>query len=550
MTDSPHSLIAERRDQILPVLSKSEIGQIRAFGEPRRYSRGERLFAIGEDVPGMFVLLKGRVVVARRDALGHAEPLTELSAGMFLAELGQLAGQPALVNAEAKSDVEALLIPLERFRELVVAEGDLGEQIMRALILRRVLLIDAGAGGPVLVGPETDAAMVLLQNFLMRNAFPHQLLDPDRDANAQSLLDRFHVRREDLPIVICPDGEVLRNPSERALARCIGLLVDVDPERLYDVAIVGAGPAGMAAAVYGASEGLTVLLLESWAFGGQAGASARIENYLGFPTGISGRALMGRAYAQAQKFGAVMVIPLVVDGMESSEGGYLLKTPDDDRPRARSVVIASGAVYRRPDVPGIETYERSGVHYWASPVEARLCAGEEVVLVGGGNSAGQAAAYLAGHVRKVHMLIRDRDLAKSMSRYLVDRITALPNVEVHLQSEIVGIEGENGMLRALIWRNNRTGDETRAPIRHLFLFIGADPNTGWLARCSVDLDNRGFVLTGAEAGKGRQPLETSRAGVFAIGDVRSGSTKRVAAAVGEGAQVVPALHEFLTRLAG
>ena len=550
MTESPHSLIGERRDQILPVLSKSEIGRIRVFGEPRHYSRGERLFAIGEDVPGMFVLLKGNVAVRRRDALGHAEPLTELSAGMFLAELGQLAGHPALVDAEARSDVEALLIPRERFRELVIAEDQLGERIMRALILRRALLIDAGAGGPVLVGREADPDMVLLQNFLLRNAFPHQSLDPDREAEARSLLDRFHIGRDDLPIVICPDGTVLRKPSEAAVARCIGLLVDVDPDRLYDVAIVGAGPAGMAAAVYGASEGLTVLLLECWAFGGQAGASARIENYLGFPTGISGQVLMGRAYAQAQKFGAEMVVPLIVESLEAKDGGFRLETHDGQHPQARSVVIASGAVYRRPDIPGIETYEGAGVHYWASPVEARLCSGEEVVLVGGGNSAGQAAVYLAGHVRKVHMLVRDRELARSMSRYLVDRLSALPNVEVHLQSEIVGIEGENGTLRALIWRNNSTGDETRASIRHLFLFIGADPNTGWLARCSIELDNRGFVLTGAEAGEGRQPLETNRAGVFAIGDVRSGSTKRVAAAVGEGAQVVPALHRFLTGVAG
>jgi thioredoxin reductase (NADPH) len=550
MTEPPHSLIAERRDQVLPVLGKSEIGRIRAFGELRLYSGGERLFAVGEDVPGMFVLLKGNVVVRRRDALGHAEPLTELSAGMFLAELGQLAGQPALVDAEAKGDVEALLIPRERLRELVVAEDELGERIMRALILRRALLIDADAGGPALVGRATDAGMVLLENFLLRNAFPYQLLDPDRDAEAQSLLERFHISREDLPIVICPSGEVLRNPSEAALARCIGLLFDVDPDRLYDVAIVGAGPAGMAAAVYGASEGLAVLLLERWAFGGQAGASARIENYLGFPTGISGRALMGRAYAQAQKFGAEMVLPLIVENLEAGEDGFRLETRDGQRPRARSVVIASGAVYRRPDVAGIEQYEGSGVHYWASPIEARLCAGEEVALVGGGNSAGQAAVYLAGHVRKVRLLVRGKGLDESMSRYLVDRIAALPNVELHPETEVVAVEGKDGALSAVTWRERCTGAETRMPIRHLFLFIGADPNTGWLSRCAVALDSRGFVLTGGEAGEGRHPLETSRPGIFAIGDVRSGSIKRVAAAVGDGAQVVQVLHGVLAPRAG
>ena len=408
------------------------------------------------------------------------------------------------------------------------------------------MLIDEAAGGPILVGSATDARIVLLQDFLLRNAFPHQLFDPDREADAQRLLDRFHVGKEDLPIAICPNGTILRDPGEAALARCIGLLYDVDAARLYDVAIIGAGPAGMAAAVYGASEGLAVLLLESRVFGGQASASARIENYLGFPTGISGRALMGRAYAQAQKFGAEMVLPALAEHMEIVGGGFQLTTRDGQRPRARTVVIASGAVYRRPDIPGLDEYEGSGVHYWASPVEARLCAGEEVALVGGGNSAGQAAVYLAGQVRKVHMLVRGASLADSMSHYLVERIAALTNIEVHVQSEVVAIEGERGVLRTVIWRDNRTNQQSRLAVGHLFLFIGADPNTGWLGRCDVALDNRGFVLTGAKAGESRQPLETSLAGVFAIGDVRSGSTKRVAAAVGEGAQVVPLLHDILS----
>jgi thioredoxin reductase (NADPH) len=549
MAEPPNLLIAERRDQILPVLSQAEIDRIRAFGEPRRYRAGQRLVAAGENLPGMFVLFEGKVLVTGRDALGRAEPIAELGPGMFLAEIGQLAGQPALFEAEARSEVEALFVPRERLREIVIVDDQLGERIMRALILRRALLIDAGAGGPVLVGRATDASMVLLENFLLRNAFPHQLLDPDRDAEAQSLLERFHIGRDELPIVICPSGEVLRNPSEAALARCIGLLFDVDPDRLYDVAIVGAGPAGMAAAVYGASEGLAVLLLERWVFGGQAGASARIENYLGFPTGISGRALMGRAYAQAQKFGAEMVLPLIVENLEAGKDGFRLETRDGQRPRARTVVIASGAAYRRPDLPGIEDYEGSGVHYWASPIEARLCAGEEVALVGGGNSAGQAAVFLAGHVRKVHMLAR-RGLAETMSSYLVDRIAALPNVELHTETEIVAVEGKDGALSAITWGDRKTGAETRTPIRHLFLFIGADPNTGWLSRCAVAVDDKGFVLTGAQAGGGRLPLETSRPGVFAIGDVRSGSTKRVAAAVGDGAQVVQALHGVLATAAG
>ena len=540
------SLLVERRDQILPVLSAAEIDRIRRFGEVRGYRAGEALFAIGDKAPGMFVLLEGTVLVIRRDPLGAEATMAELTAGMFLAEFGQIAGQPALVEAQAGSDVEALVIPRERLRDLIVAEADLGERIMRALILRRTILIEEGAGGPVLVGSATDARIVLLQDFLLRNAFPHQLFDPDREADAQRLLDRFHVGKEDLPIAICPNGTILRDPGEAALARCIGLLYDVDAARLYDVAIIGAGPAGMAAAVYGASEGLAVLLLESRVFGGQASASARIENYLGFPTGISGRALMGRAYAQAQKFGAEMVLPALAEHMEIVGGGFQLTTRDGQRPRARTVVIASGAVYRRPDIPGLDEYEGSGVHYWASPVEARLCAGEEVALVGGGNSAGQAAVYLAGQVRKVHMLVRGASLADSMSHYLVERIAALTNIEVHVQSEVVAIEGERGVLRTVIWRDNRTNQQSRLAVGHLFLFIGADPNPGWLGRCDVALDNRGFVLTGAKAGESRQPLETSLAGVFAIGDVRSGSTKRVAAAVGEGAQVVPLLHDILS----
>ena len=546
MATPSRSLIAERRDQILPVLSEAEIDRIRKFGEPRRFRAGEPLFLVGEKVPGMFVLLEGIVLVSRKDALGGKATIAEFSAGMFLAEIGQLAGHPALVEARAESDVEALLVPRERLRDLVIAEAELGERIMRALILRRTILIEEGAGGPVLVGSATDARIVLLQDFLLRNAFPHQLFDPDREADAQRLLDRFHVGKEDLPIAICPNGTILRDPGEAALARCIGLLYDVDAARLYDVAIIGAGPAGMAAAVYGASEGLAVLLLESRVFGGQASASARIENYLGFPTGISGRALMGRAYAQAQKFGAEMVLPALAEHMEIVGGGFQLTTRDGQRPRARTVVIASGAVYRRPDIPGLDEYEGSGVHYWASPVEARLCAGEEVALVGGGNSAGQAAVYLAGQVRKVHMLVRGASLADSMSHYLVERIAALTNIEVHVQSEVVAIEGERGVLRTVIWRDNRTNQQSRLAVGHLFLFIGADPNTGWLGRCDVALDNRGFVLTGAKAGESRQPLETSLAGVFAIGDVRSGSTKRVAAAVGEGAQVVPLLHDILS----
>jgi len=346
--------------------------------------------------------------------------------------------------------------------------------------------------------------------------------------------------------VLCPGGQLLRNPGENELARCIGLVGPIDPQRVYDVAVVGAGPAGLAAAVYAGSEGLSTLVLDCRAFGGQAGASARIENYLGFPTGITGMALMARAYNQAQKFGVEMAIPDEVKSLEPSggpNGTFVLKLSNNERANARAVVVASGARYRRLDVANLDAFEASSVHYWASPVEAKLCAGQEVALVGAGNSAGQAVVYLASQVAKVWLLVRGPSLEASMSRYLVDRVRGLANVEVVLAAQVSGLEGDNGTLTAIRWR--QAGRETQRAIRHLFLFIGADPNTDWLNESGVALDAKGFVLTGAEAGEGRRPMETSRAGVFAIGDVRAGSVKRVAAAVGEGAQVVATLHAAL-----
>jgi thioredoxin reductase (NADPH) len=408
-----------------------------------------------------------------------------------------------------------------------------------------------------------------LEGFLRRNGHPRQRLDPDTDAEAKALIERFHVDPGQLPIVLCPGGQLLRNPGENELARCIGLVGPIDPNRLYDVVVVGAGPAGLAAAVYGGSEGLSVLVLDCRAFGGQAGASSRIENYLGFPTGITGLALMARAYNQAQKFGVEMAIPdevIALDPAGATDGAPLvLRLTNNERVSARAVVIASGARYRRPPVENLEAYESSSVHYWASPLEGKLCAGQEVALVGAGNSAGQAVVYLASQVAKVWLLVRGRSLEASMSRYLVDRINGLPNVEVLLQSEITGLEGHDGMLEAVRWRQGAAGTEVRREMRHLFLFIGAEPNTHWLTGAGVALDAKGFILTGADltgielsgielggasstgspARGVRLPLETSRRGVFAIGDVRSSSIKRVAAAVGEGAQVVAALHTVL-----
>jgi thioredoxin reductase (NADPH) len=352
--------------------------------------------------------------------------------------------------------------------------------------------------------------------------------------------------------VLCPNGRLLRNPGDNELARCIGLMRPIDATKLYDVAIVGAGPAGLAAAVYAASEGLSVIVLDCRAFGGQAGASSRIENYLGFPTGISGMALMARAYNQAQKFGAELAIPDQVNRLGNSAGesgtNYTLAIGEDETLQARAVVVASGARYRRLDVANLAQFEGSSVHYWVSPVEARLCAGQQVALVGAGNSAGQAAVYLAVNVKKVWMLARGKSIEATMSRYLCERIRAQANIEVLNQTEITSLQGHDGNLQHVRWRTRGSGEETTHPIRHLFLFIGADPNTDWLAECDVALDAKGFVRTGSDHGADRHALETSRAGVFAIGDVRSGSVKRVAAAVGEGAQVVAAIHAYLSRI--
>jgi thioredoxin reductase (NADPH) len=465
-----------------------------------------------------------------------------------MGELAQLAGRPALVDAYAQEPVEALIIPPDRLRALLIAEAELGERIMRALILRRVGLLEMGTVGPVIVGRAENGDVLRLEGFLRRNAHPHQILNPDSDPEAKALVDRFHIDPGQLPIVLCPGGQLLRNPGENELARCIGLVRPIDPDRVYDAVVVGAGPAGLATAVYAASEGLAVLVLDCRAFGGQAGASARIENYLGFPTGITGIALMARAYNQAQKFGAEMAIPDEATALNCQDdpagAGFVLALADGERVRTRAVVVASGARYRRLAVESLDAFEDSSVHYWASPLEAKLCTAQEVALVGAGNSAGQAVVYLASQAAKVWMLVRGADLAASMSQYLVDRIAGLTNVEVVTRSQVTALEGRNGMLEAICWCG-KSGAETRRAIRHLFLFIGADPNTDWLAGAGVALDAKGFILTGADVAGGRRPLETSRRGIFAIGDVRSGSIKRVAAAVGEGAQVVAALHSFL-----
>ncbi|MEO6387511.1 MAG: FAD-dependent oxidoreductase [Croceibacterium sp.] len=536
-----------RAGQMFPTLADAEIERIRRFGEVKRYSKGELVARTGQAGLGLGVILSGEIEIIQGGSnLARSHVVTH-HAGGFMGELAQLSGRPSLVDAVARQDGELLLIPPERLRALLVAEADLGERIMRALILRRVGLLESGGTGPILIGHGGTAQLLALETFLGRNGHPHVCLDPAHDESARALLDRFAVTDDELPIVFCPNGDLLRSPTESALARCLGLVTTIDPDRVYDVVIVGAGPAGLAASVYAASEGLDVLTLDCRAFGGQAGASARIENFLGFPTGIAGMALMARAYNQAQKFGVELAIPDEAARLECPDGvrtDHKLTLANGESARARAVVVATGARYRQLDLPGIEAFEGSAIHFWASPIEARLCAGQHVALVGGGNSAGQAAVFLASKAGKVTLLAR-RLLAQTMSSYLVERIAAQPNIELVEGGEVTAVHGAEGRIETIDYRNRNTGAESTLPIEHLFLFIGADPNTDWLAGTGIKLDDKGFVLTGKDAGEDRRVLETSRTGIFAIGDVRTGSVKRVAAAAGDGAQVVAAIHGYL-----
>jgi thioredoxin reductase (NADPH) len=536
-------------DQMFPNLGPEEIDRLRRFGAIRRYAAQDPLFTAGDVTSGMFVVISGSVTVTARDGLSHVRPIVELGPGGFLAEAGMLAGQPRVVDARAARDTEVLVVPRDQLRTVLIAEAVIGERIMRALLLRRVGLIAAGAGGPVLIGPAVHPDLVRLQGFLARNAGPHRVVDPATDREAAALLEHYAAHDTDLPVVVCPNGSVLKNPTEVDLARALGMVRVDGLDRTYDVAIVGAGPAGLSTAVYAASEGLSVIAFDARSFGGQAGASARIENYLGFPEGISGQALTSRAFVQAQKFGAEIVIPSPVVGLDCATFPFTLEMADGRRATARTIVVACGARYRRPPIPSLETFEGRGVWYGASPVEARLCRAEHVALVGGGNSAGQAAVFLSGFAAKVSILVRDAGLETSMSRYLIDRIEATPNIEVLPRTEIGAlIGGPDAHLARVRWRRT-TGEESERPIRNVFLFVGVEPATGWLRPCGIALDAEGFVRTGSEDHRPRPlPLESNLPGVFAVGDVRSGSVKRVGGAIGEGAAVVPQLHTVLADL--
>jgi len=549
------SIIETRHDQMFPTLDAGQVETAKRFasGPIRHFEPGEIVFDIGQRNAPAWLVLKGAIDVTRRNALGTETPITTHHAGQFSGEVSQLAGREALARGLAGPEgCCALPFDASHVRALMIGSAEIGEIMMRAYILRRVGLIQDGNAGSVLVGRPGDSDLNRLENFLRRNGYPYTVLSAD-DEEGRTVMDRFGVLPEELPIMLCPNGTLLKRPTDAEAGICLGLTPDLDPAKIYDVAVVGAGPAGLATAVYAGSEGLSVIVLDQKSFGGQAGASARIENYLGFPTGISGMALTGRAFNQALKFGVEIAIPLEVSKLDCGDGRkgdpFTLELTDGGQVRAKTVVIASGARYRRPPIANLSMFEGAGISYWASPVEAKLCEGEEVALIGGGNSAGQATVFLAPKVKRLHLVVRGDGLEASMSRYLIDRIKALRNVELHTKTEIVALEGDQVTgLTGAVFRCKTTGETHACPLRHIFLFIGADPNANWLEQC-VDVDGKGFVITGSKfavgngaIGRPPLPLETSNPHVFAVGDVRAGSTKRVAAAVGEGAAVVAQIH--------
>jgi thioredoxin reductase (NADPH) len=553
----PMSIVDTRRPQIFPTLTLPQRDAAMRFasGPAARYAPGETVYAVGTVSAPAFLILSGHMDIVRRDGVGRETLITTHDAGQISGEVAQLAGRPTLVEGRAGAEgCEAVPFDPAHVRALVVGSAEIGEIVMRAFILRRAAFILEGGAGSVLVGRGSDPRLVRLQVFLRRNGYPHTVLDPALDPDAGLIVERFALHDEDLPIALCPNGALLKRPTEAQIGVCLGITPVLDADQVFDVAVVGAGPAGLATAVYAASEGLSTIVLDNRAFGGQAGASARIENYFGFPTGISGIALTARAFTQAQKFGAEVAIPLEVGTLDCGgdhRPGRMMKVKltDGQVVQSRTVVIASGVRYRRPDIPNLADFDGAGVSYWASPIEAKLCEGEEVALVGAGNSAGQAVVFLAPKVKRLHMVVRGSNLEASMSRYLIERIAALPNVELHFRHEVTELAGEPQVsLEQATFRNRDTGQTKAVALRHLFLFIGADPNTDWLRECPVQLDAKGFVMTGDPASKEAWSLETTISGVFAIGDVRSGSTKRVAAAVGEGAAVVAQVHALLAKL--
>jgi thioredoxin reductase (NADPH) len=542
------------QDKLFPTLSAAQIARIAQHGRRRPMAGGDVLMDIGDQSLAFFVVLAGEVQVLRQSDDGETL-IVALRAGQFSGEANVLTGRRAIARLRASEAGEVIELNRDQLLGLIQTDAELSDILMKAFILRRTELINQHYGDVVLIGSIHSAGTLRVKEFLARNGHPHVYIDLDRDADAQEMLDRFRVSETDVPVLICRGRTALRNPSNQQIANCLGFNDAIDRTHLRDIVVVGAGPAGLAAAVYGASEGLDVLVLEANVAGGQAGSSSRIENYLGFPTGVSGEVLTARAYAQAPKFGAEVAVAKGATAVACAGHPYAITMDDGAKVPARTVIIATGARYRRPAIENLTRFEGAGIYYAATEMERQLCAGEEVAVVGGGNSAGQAAVFLADKCRRVHVLVRGNGLADSMSRYLIRRIEENPAIELRSQTEIVALEG-NGRLERIQWRDGQSGAVQTRDIHHVFMMTGALPNTGWLNGCLV-LDAKGFIKTGPDLSREdlaaanwpltRAPflLETSRPGVFAVGDVRGGNIKRVASAVGEGSIAVAFVHQVL-----
>ncbi len=549
-------LSADPRGEAFPVLTAEQIDRIRPLSKVRKVNAGEIVFEPGDlDIP-FFVLLSGGMEIVQPGINGE-RLIVDLGAGEFTGEITMISGRRGLVRGRVTAAGEFLEMSSGQLRSLVARDAELSELFMRAFILRRVTLINRGQGNVILMGSRHSAASLRLREFLVRNGHPFTYVDLDTDTSSQELLDHFHVTMEEIPVVICNNRTVLRSPSIQELAACLGLNAHITASDVRDLVIVGAGPSGLAAAVYGASEGLDVLVIEAESPGGQAGSSSRIENYLGFPMGISGLELAGRAAAQAQKFGAKVLIANNATKLNCDRSPYELTVDCGQVIRSRTVLIASGAHYRKPNLENLSDFEGQGVYYGATYIEAQLCGRQEALVVGGGNSAGQAAVYLSQTASKVHMLVRSGRLSDTMSRYLIQRIEQNPGIELHYSTEIVALEGDTQLDR-VTWRDNNTGETSTHDIRFVFIMAGGSPRSEWLKGC-LAMDDKGFILTGRDLDPvihdchwplARVPLmlETSQPGVFAVGDVRAGNVKRVASAVGEGSIAISLVHRVLAGL--
>jgi len=544
MAETPESF-----DQMFPKLNDAQMARVAAFGEQRQARPGEILFERGDAHHSVFVVLEGSIELVGISSAGETV-VAVLGSGMFTGEVSQLSGRRSLVRCRAREASALLEIGRANLRRIMQTDAGLGEIFLRAFMLRRVYLISHSVGDAVLIGSSHSGDTLRLREFLTRNGHPHTYLDVERDPDIQTVLDHFEIRVADIPVLICRGDLVLRNPSNSEAAACFGLNAGINEGEVYDLIVVGAGPSGLAAAVYGASEGLNVLVVESDAPGGQAGTSSRIENYLGFPAGISGQDLARRAFVQAERFGAQIAVARTARGLKCGRTPYTVELDDGGSVQGRSIIVAAGAQYRKLDLPNLAQFEGVGIYYGATQVEGQLCGGEEVAIVGGGNSAGQAAVFLAGITKHVYLLVRRAGLAETMSRYLISRIEASPAITLETRTEVVALEGDEH-LEHIRWRNAETGKTEIHEIRHLFLMTGANPNTSWLGGC-LALDAQQFIRTGPDLGGDwhlhRPPylLETSVPGVFAVGDIRAGSFKRVAAAVGDGSMAVQFVHRVLT----